>query len=199
MPPIPADPKAQEYLAKLGEFVVQWNHVEAITQMMLRNLAGSGFKADILIANLGNVAPREAIVTLANEFSEPLIRDHIIHYCKFFDHVREHRNWIVSWRSCASTVGRSRVGRYPECLSVGVRLVSHQSFTGADEIVARTQDTVTLQQYGTQLLAELGAFDKDPPGFQPLSSLEKPPLPERLQKPRLFLLDALHQRQPLQG
>jgi hypothetical protein len=185
-----SDAEFQEFLAALGGMVVAWNRVEQSAQIMAVGLMGGGDKPDAVISNLGNVALREAIETLANEFAPADTAAHILHFTKCFDALREHRNWLVHSVLLLGTNDAGVVG-VQQALSARQRIVLHQGTVTREEITKRTKQIEELDRYGGHIIAHLWGLPQEvlPQGL-PLSLREKPPLPDRLQKPRQFRPDA---------
>ena len=178
--------------AKIGEIIVAWNSVEYLARNMLSHIAGGGPSALALTANLGNVAVKEGLDVLANEILTGSFQDHVFHFGKMFDCLREHRNWTVhgviaiAKNSSGETIGISQME------SARSRLVLHQKHTTIDELEELLSHIKALNLYGGNIL-----FSEDLTGIPQISAprlslLEKPPLPDRLQKPRLFLRDVKH-------
>ena len=177
------------FYALLGELVIQWNYTESLAGFLLSGLAGGGDKTRILTSGLGNVALKEALLTFSNEFAESELRAHINHFCDYFDRMREHRNWLVhSIAVLGNDKDGGTIGLSQSTKAKG-RLVFHQKQTREADLTECIRRLLELHDYGNRLVPHVYTFDKPLPLYQPLSSLEMPLLPDRLQKSPLFLRD----------
>jgi hypothetical protein len=185
MPGTYQEVKEREFLAHLGEVIVKWNHLEANTQVLLTAIVGGGDRISILTANLGNVALKEAITTFANEFASDEFKPHVLHYAEFFDRLREYRNWFTH---SILAIGRTESGEamgLSQTISAKRRLTLHQKPTGLAELSEFLDWLDTAHRFASELLCVVYEM----PGTKPLDSVTKPDLPDRLQRPRLYLRD----------
>lgn len=194
MPPY-QNPKGSftPFYALLGELVIQWNYTESLAGFLLSGLAGGGDKTRILTSGLGNVALKEALLTFSNEFAEADLRAHINHFCDYFDRMREHRNWLIhSITMLGYDEGGNAVGMSQSTKAKG-RLVLHHKLTREADLSECIKHLLELHCYGNLLVPHVCGFDKPLPQPRPLSSIEMPPLPDKLQKHPLFLRDVVPQ------
>jgi len=85
----------RKFCATLGELVVRWNDLEALLQLFLyKTTDARGYRVDVLIANLGNVALTDSIKAIADDYEESL-RSHFKHCATYFDVLRTYRNHYV--------------------------------------------------------------------------------------------------------
>src|SRR3954469_22868987 len=164
---VPKDPKYQTFAATLGELVIHWNGLEKLIISIVSELAGGGPETQVLTANLGNVALREALVTLGNETADDALKPHIQHFGEFFDRLREHRNWLVHSVVALAEQNGVVIG-ISSTQSARVRLLLHQKLTQIEELQTCIQWAETLSWYGTALFLDLLRVpsDKLPPGYQ---------------------------------
>lgn len=178
-------------LLTLGLLVVKWNRLEANAQLMLYGLGGGGERIEALMAHMGTVALTDALRTLGAEFSPELIKPHIAHFLKLFDLIREYRNHYVHGVRILEILDDKPVG-LSQSVSAKARLVFHQTTITEDNLKAMIGHINAASVYGADITAVIwmgGKPDRDFVKARGASFLQMPPLPERLQKPRLFLLD----------
>lgn len=176
--------------------LVKWNQAESMLNNMVCTLFGLGNHGDILVAHMGNVALKDAMATLSFEFSDDVMREHIAHFLDLFDRVREWRNYYVHGIVHACVVDGEAAGFIQMYQARGKLALTQQAVT-ACQIRKVAEWCEALRQYGgwinlEPIRREGGEFLKDEP---PLASRDKPPLPDRLTKPRVNLLDG--RRRPL--
>lgn len=178
-------PKDQLHLlARLGEMLLEWNTAEDWLQGLLLNEMGRSDKMQVLTTHMSNVAVTDALRTLAADFSTPEMAPHLTHAAELFDRLREYRNFyahasIVQW---PDTKG-ARI--YLHQATARGRFSLSQTFVRGQEIEELIEQCMALSRYASAITGWY-PMRGDPDYSQSLSSLEKPPLPDRLQKPRLF-------------
>lgn len=192
-----------EIYAALGEMLVTWNRTESMVRFIIVWFYGLGDKGDILTAHMGSRTLDDAMNTLAEEFSDNEFKPHLKHFVSYLDTLRAYRNFyahsiaIVGFNEAGAPIGLAQ-----ETQAKGKLLLTQEHVT-AEQIRSVTAMCKTLHSYGSAIVAnamrEMGA---PVPELPPLSSLEKPPLPEQLKKTRLRLLELRRQDQasrPSQG
>lgn len=186
--------KHTELLTKLGLLVVEWNRLEACAQLMVYGLAGADERVDILTAHMGTVSLTDALRTLSTECGPAKAKPHIEHFLALFDRIREYRNhYVHGLRILASDKDGNPVAM-SESQSAKARLVLHQATIAENELQACIDHIDATLQYAGHILTLLWGADKVVGAKLGASFLQKPPLPDRLQKPRLFRLDAKPRR-----
>jgi len=177
--------------------LIKWNQAENMLSNLICHLYGLGNHGNILVAHMGNVALKDALTTLSFEFSDDVFRDHITHYLAYFDRVREWRNYYVHGILIEAEVAGER-GGYIQQMQARGKLAVTQQFVSVADVNRVTEMCETLRAYGGWINLEPHRRDptidflKDQP---PLASRDKPPLPDRLTKPRAYLLDGRHRPQ----
>ncbi|MBZ9861456.1 hypothetical protein [Mesorhizobium sp. CA12] len=183
-------------LVRLGLLVVKWNRLEANAQLMLYGLGGGGETIEALTANMGTVALTDGLRTLGAEFAPEMAKEHITHYLDLFDRIRAYRNHYVHGVRIMELRDEKPVG-LSQSVSAKSRLVFHQTTITEDDLQETINHINAANVYGTDITATIwmgGKPDKSLLAARGASFLQKPPLPDKLQKPRLFLLDEGPQR-----
>ncbi|NKM59274.1 hypothetical protein GFL21_33195 [Rhizobium anhuiense] len=181
----------KEFLAKIGEILLDWNVLEATIELITYRLAGGGNHIDVLTAHLGNVAMTDALKTLANEFGPEDLRDDILHTADLFDRLREYRNYYVHGIRLLAHKGDTSgpIVGLSQSTTAKSRLRLHQAMIGIEDLQKLDADLVTAKRFADWIVGKLWGVEELPGVAQPSQPPEKPPLPDRLKKPVLFLLD----------
>lgn len=190
MLPSPPHPKQKELLSLLGELLVRWNEIEEMIRLLITRLARGSETAivEILTAHAGSVSLCNALRTLNNEFAPADLRDHVDHMVTFFERTRDYRNYYAH-----SLIGVSSNGTgFVQSRSAKSRLVMHQHLIGDRQLKEAIGFCVTLHEYLSAIVAHFMYRRNKFSVLKPPRALsEKPPWPDRLEKPRLYLLDTL--------
>ena len=181
----------------LGAVVIAWNHVEMSFRTLLhyaaRGEAGPsiGERIDVLLAHMGNFSMAEAMQAIAEDFDPPA-SEHLIHCAALFDALRLYRNYYVHAAiTFATTTDESHtVAIMQQMTAKGGALKLHQGTVKRPEVEAFQERLFTLQSYVGSVLTGLIGL----PNATPLASLEKPPLPDKLELRRLRLIELKRQR-----
>ena len=193
------DPKRQAFLATLGSLVVCWNHLEASLQSMVYALGGAGSRTDIITAHMGNVALCDALRVLSAEFGDDMLKPHLVHFIELFDRVRTYRNYYVHGVRHLGLDQQGAVVGMSQSISAKTRLILHQETVTEENLKACNLQIEKGRRYADAIISNLWQIDRSLDEEQSLSSLQKPPLPDKLRKPRLPLLGAGRQPQSSEG
>ena len=175
----------------IGDFVVLWNTCEGALRHLLAHLSGGGVSYDILAAHMNPNALLHAVRTFGNDVVEAPFDDHIGHAAEYFDRLRAYRNYYVHGiHSISADAGGDAVGLANE-LSARGRLVLHPKEIRIGELLDVMRKMAIFRNYVYHLINfyqwtrdntfHTYAEFKVPP--------EKPPMPPKLEKPKLYPLD----------
>lgn len=171
------------FFAQIGRAVMKWNHVEANTRLLLEYTIGPTnypHRIQILVCDLQNVALREAIEAIAYD-CEAELAEHLRCYAKIFDRIRIHRNRIththcfVGYPEGSQVVG---IGQ-PVSAKGGTLRAAFGQIT-MDEIKQLISHQDAFLEYNYALISVILGL----PQAIPLSSIKKPPLPDKYDLPR---------------
>lgn len=182
------------FCQNLGGVTIFWNHVEASMRLLVHYAARDGatraigHKLDVLISNLGNVALADGLTAMADEFNEPM-KGHMTHCAKLFDSERIYRNHYVHTPITFHTRGDQTAAFAQQISAKGGALRLYQGQVECDELIAFHDRLAALNTYICALISEL----IDLPNRMLFASLERPPLPDKLELKRLRLIE--HKRQ----
>lgn len=100
LPEISALPCEPPFFEALGEMIVYWNRLDNAMRGFLLGLYDAQsfqeiIRANAIIVELGNVGLAQAVKTLANEILSGEVRDHTLHAVKYFERLREYRNYYA--------------------------------------------------------------------------------------------------------
>lgn len=173
--------------ALIGRVVVEWNQTEGRARRLLHEIMGAASDTNyILLAHLGNVAITDAIKAYGEACPEALA-DHLKHYCAYFDRLREHRNHYVHGILLVGTEYNkgeaAAVGETQQITARG-RLCIAESKVKPDDLRALLASMTELACYDSVLRWEISG--NRPQGAISLTPQRKPPLPDTIQKTRLF-------------
>ena len=179
--------------ALLGRVVVEWSQTEGRARRLLHEIMGSASDTNyILLAHLGNVAITDAIKAYS-EACPKALADHLKHYCTYFDRLREHRNHYVHGILLVGTEYKEReataVGETQQITARG-RLCIAESKVRSDDLRALISSMTELACYDSVLRWEING--NRPQGAIALTPQRKPPLPDTIQKTRLFPIAEAH-------
>lgn len=175
--------KFADMLAGIGEIVVQWNTLESILTLIVWQFTPDE-KARLLTTHMGSSTLCDSARTLANDFTTEPTTGTILHFLEFFERMREYRNYYVHGARLSEDSEIQLV-----TFSARSRRCAHQLAITKKECNAVNSDLCRLFLFGTSLLLYL-AKEREPEPLHPLLRArlpEKPPLPDRLQKPRQYL------------
>uniref|UniRef100_UPI0035CCA6D0 hypothetical protein n=1 Tax=uncultured Sphingomonas sp. TaxID=158754 RepID=UPI0035CCA6D0 len=161
-----------------------WNSVESWMHGLLSWQLGRGDKMQALTAHMGNVALTDIIRTIAADFSTDIIRPHLIHAAEYFDRLRAYRNYYAH-SSLLMWPENSEARAYLHQATAKGRFALHQTFIRIGDVERLIQHCQTLHEYASALVTIDEQGIVHPPMQQP-SLLQKPLLPDNLQKPRLL-------------
>jgi hypothetical protein len=189
MPMIGTDPEHNKVPNKLGQIAMQWNHIESLMRFALSSFVG-GDKAEIITAHLNSTTFINIFTTLSNEFAPENLRPIIGHYVKFFERMREYRNYYIHGISYVDEQDGEAVGFLQTHTARG-RLVLHQQAITLAELDACIADLDMMRTFFNRILDELvwGGSKKSLPGYRALVPEDMPTLPNKLNKPRWLQME----------
>ncbi|MCW2394591.1 MULTISPECIES: hypothetical protein [unclassified Sphingobium] len=182
----------------LGHMLILWNSTEATMRLLLFGIVDPvrpGFKTDVLIAHLQNVEIVESLTAMADAFDEPM-KAHLKHCAKLFDANRVYRNdfahdpLMIGWKEDGSAVAMTQT-----TTAKGGALRRAQGEISQSDLDQFLNQLDALKKYISDLVAAVWQI----PDHLPLSSLEMPPLPDRLERRYLNLIELARQQQPSEG
>lgn len=188
------------FYAALGEMLIKWNHAESLLRFMVVWLYELGDKGDILTAHMGSRTLSDAMNTLAEEYSDDILRLHLKHFVSYLDTLRGYRNYyahgiaIVGFNEKGEPVGTLQETQARGSLTLTQELVS------IEKIEAVTVMCQTAAAYGSAIISEMIHRKKLSTAYlgPPLASRQKPPLPDQLKKPRTSLRELRSRHQSSQ-
>ncbi|MGV0878038.1 hypothetical protein V6767_12910 [Martelella sp. FLE1502] len=186
------DAEEQKLLASIGNVVVDWNALEASMELLVYTLSGGGKHIDVLTAHMNNTMLLDAFRTLANDFAPEEYRDDLEFIATMFDRLRSYRNYYVHGiKAVTRKGGRSGppIG-VSQSVSARSRLKLHQAVIEIHELEEISRHLNEAKRYVDLTFGHLSGIAARPGSKLPSRPLERPQLPDRLQKPILFLLDA---------
>jgi hypothetical protein len=200
-------------LTELGRMVTTWNWLESQVRVVLTLLASASeeallrgqnrmdevtaarTRARVLTTHLGNVAITDAINALAKG-QNALLAGHLTHLSKLFDRLREHRNFYAhGTKGAGSNV--SLDGRM-ETSALATQVTAKGTLKVSSLRFGKSDLEVFVRQLGdagrySQMIQHAIINPNLPPEayagvFEHPSSLQKPPLPDRLLKSHQALI-----------
>lgn len=187
-------PEQTKFLALFGEMMVSWNRAETSLQTILMHQIRAGEKTEIVIAHMSSNTMIDAVKTLSFEFAEDWLKEPINHFIKYFERIREYRNYYV--HGIIAVVKSRRVPKrtweaFGDLHTVSARgeAVYHPKKIWAEDLrfVIRHSDKISALGFAISYCLINSAL-KRPQEKKWLRSLQQmPPLPERLKKPRRSL------------
>lgn len=179
-------PEEIRFCTALGGIVIFWNHIEMHMRMLVSRATRIGegsHRVWVLVSGMGNLALAEALEAIADDHRDE-ISPHLKHCAALFDAERVYRNYYVHNPVSFETRGDNTKGIASHVTSKGGALRQHLGRITTEQIDAFHDRLSVLQSYISDLLAHSrGALET------PLSSLEKPPLPDKLELNRLRLIE----------
>ena len=177
--------------------MVRWNNTEASVRLLLFGAIDPprpGHRIDVITAHLQNVAVSESLTAVADDHDEPL-RAHLKHCAKLFDAYRIYRNHFAHDPiDFAKKEDGTFIAFAQTTTSKGGSLrLSQGDVTLSDLLSFRSQLDV-FRRYMSGVISHLWGI----PGHEPLASLEMPPLPDKLKKHYLNLIERSHRPQARQ-
>ena len=179
------------FQSALGDLVINWNIVEASVRELLGCFASERPHSpppgtDILTVELGTVGLGHALQSYANDLVQPPYDEFVLHAVEYFDRVRIYRNYYV--HGIANVMSGNVAAPEP------VEVIGQISYVTAKGQLAFHSDEVKISDLrrvtnwcrrlnGFLNLIRLTYFH----GAEHFPSLDKPPLPEKLKKPRRSL------------
>jgi hypothetical protein len=195
------------FLARLGEMLLAWNSVESWMAGLLTWQIGGGSKMNALTAHIGNVTLTDILRTFAADFSNDIVRPHLVHAAEYFDRLREYRNYYAHGSQMLWPQRGEALAYLHQATAKG-RFALHQTFIAKRHLEFVIAHCETLHDYCSALVTidDDGIVHPPPrmdrfpePAAVPPSLLEKPPLPDRLKKPRQFPQEPSHPPQSSEG
>lgn len=177
----------EEFLAELGTLVMLWNRLEEFARLLIRLVYYEHpDKSDILTAHMGTTSLCNTLRTLSSEFATPESHDRIMHYVTYLEIIREYRNYYVH-----GILGYEEGGGYLQATSARSRYTLHHETITIEHLRTATRRCWRLHEYGGALFEYLEdrLRAKRKKKTLQLQLPDKPPLPERLQKPRIMFRD----------
>jgi hypothetical protein len=172
------------FCTSLGGIVIFWNHIEDTMRGLVHACTGRGHRTTVLVAHLGNVALAEALAAVADDHDAEICA-HLKHCSALFDAERIYRNYYVHNPVTFETRGAVTHGRAKHITAKGGALKMHQGQVSRQQLDEFHDRLSKLQLYLIDLVAAaIGRSDQES-----LSSLEKPPLPDKLELHRLRLIE----------
>lgn len=181
------------YLA-MGRLVVLYNLAEEEIRTLLTNLIAEfnnemNFHARIMVSELGAVGLENALKSIAGDILPRAEREAIVHLANLYERVRGYRNFYVHGitRPCVPTLANPSVSGQVASYSAKGALASHIAMISIDEIDEATDQAQVLATYVFEITSSMRSRAKPVRAFGPTPLPDKPPLPPRLEKPRLNL------------
>jgi hypothetical protein len=174
------------FCASLGGIVIFWNHVESTMRGLVERSVRIGEgqqRVSVLIAHLGNVALVEALNAISDDHHDE-IRPHLRHCATLFDSERVYRNYYVHNPITFETRGAETKGYAHHITAKGGALKAHNGRITTEQLEAFHDRLSALQSYINALVNHSCGMLQTP-----LSSLEMPPLPDKLELHRLRLIE----------
>lgn len=184
----------KRFCEKLGAIVIFWNHIEGSFQSLVHFAArGSegpniAHRIDVLVSNLGNVSLAEAMQAISEDH-EGDIGGHLKHAADLFDALRIYRNYYVHGPITFASTETDTSAMMQQLTAKGGSLRLHQGQVSRPQLEAFMEQLSVLIRYLSALTMEMVEL----PNRQPLASLEKPPLPDKLELRRLRLIERKRQ------
>ena len=181
---------AQKFALSFVDMIMTWNAVEGEARNLLLSTSKGGLGTFAAVLSLGNVALSNAILAEAEYMDQP-DKEHLEHFAECMDRQRIYRNYYVH---NLSVLGRTADGKQAGALLTGTEAKPYLRQTQASLSDKRVREFAEeleqLRLYGFRLnqmlrhkFKKLASLAESPPPTWP----EKPPLPERLRKPRQHL------------
>lgn len=185
--------KTRDLEAALGRSVIAWNHFEASIEMIIYGLSGGGKRTDVLTAHMSSVTLANVLSTLANDFSSDQLQPHLLHLVEGFERLREYRNYYFHGIRLIGFTEAGEAEGLAQTTSARSRLTLHQASISIAQLNEFTAACRTALGHASAVITEIWEVSKLPGAELPGLPPEMPPLPDRMQKPRLFLRDAERQ------
>lgn len=177
----------KDFCQSLGGIVIFWNHVENSMRILLQRATVNGsmeHRLMVLISNLGNVSISEAMTAIADDHRVERMQ-HLKHCAKLFDAERIYRNYYVHNPVTFHTRGKESQTVAMHITAKGGALKKHDAFITKAQLNEFHDRLSVLQNYIGELIEDSINLRNG----KPLSSLEMPPLPDKLELPRLRLIE----------
>ena len=127
-----------EYSAALGETIVTWNRAEGAFRALLATLCGESAAAQIVTAELGGVGITNALNAIAVTLDAP-IKTAVESVAKYFDVLREYRNYYVHGIQAIGVADGAGVGRAFMASAKGELKYAEDTVTSNDLNALKTQ------------------------------------------------------------
>ena len=183
----------KRFCEKLGAIVIFWNHIESSFQSLVHFAArgedGSNIthRLDVLVAHLGNVALAEAMQAISEDHEDEL-GGHLKHAADLFDALRVYRNYYVHGPITFASTETDTAAMMQQLTAKGGSLRLHQGHVARPQLEDFMERLSALMRYLTALTLHMLELPTTP-----LASLEKPPLPDKLELRRLRLIERKRQ------
>lgn len=177
----------RDFKAALGDFIVSWNSLDWTARYLLEKLAGlESYAGQIVTAKIEGTQLAKALSGVA-ELQDDLCKEHVRHFSKGFDNIRETRNYLVHSIKIIALVDGAAVGIAND-IKVSDTLKYRQAPVTLSDISAARQSVADFHIYGSAITGhvfkqnDLALF-----AFQPLEAIEKPQIPTSLASEHPFL------------
>lgn len=184
----------KDFCLSLGGIVIFWNHIEQSMRQLLQRatvLGSMEHRLMVLVSNLGNVSLSEAMIAIADDHRADRA-PHLKHCAKLFDAERVYRNYYVHNPVTFQTRGNDSKTVAMHITAKGGALKLHQALITTAQLDKFHDRLSVLQAY----IGELMEDSVNLRNGKPLSSLEMPPLPDKLELQRLRLIEPTRQPPP---
>lgn len=169
-----------DFKAALGDFVVSWNSLEWLARYLLERLCGLQTHAgQIVTAKIEGTQLAKALSAVA-ELQEGLCKDHIRHFSKGFDRIRETRNYLVHSIKIIGIVDGAAIG-FAHDIKVSDTLKYREAPVTLSDIYAARQSVADFHTYGSAIVGHVFKLnDLAVPAYQTLEAIGKPQIPTSL-------------------
>lgn len=176
-----------DFKAALGDFVVSWNTLEWTARYLLEKLCGlESYAGQIVTAKIEGTQLAKALSAVA-ELQEGLCQEHIRHFSKGFNIIRETRNYLVHSIKAVFISDGAAMGIASD-IRVSDTLKYRQAPVSLCDIQAARQAVADFHAYGSAILAHVFKLnDLALSAYQPLEALHKPQMPTSLASDHPFL------------
>lgn len=176
-----------DFKAALGDFVVAWNSLEWTARYLLERLCGlESYAGQIVTAKIEGTQLAKALSAVA-ELQDSLCQDHIRHFSKGFDKIRETRNYLVHSIKLIGIVEGAATG-FANDIRVSDTLKYRQAPVTLFDIRAARQTIEDFHTYGSAIVGHLfKQNDLALFAYMPLEQIEKPQIPTNLASGHPFL------------
>ncbi|MEQ9448485.1 MAG: hypothetical protein RLN70_06180 [Rhodospirillaceae bacterium] len=178
--------------AAIGRLTFHWNNAETAVASLVQFLVQNSEKVRILTTHMSNMALTDALKTLAEACLEGDEKEHVLFVDKIFNRYREYRNFYIHGFKLVGVTARGVPTARLVSTSARSKFVAHNLDFKESDILAIVAGCAEMTEY-LRKLSHYGAYKWHPERSTALPPTlpEKPPLPDRLTKPRRDLLSEL--------